>query len=182
MKLQLIYFITLIIPSFGLELAGSSCRCLPADKCWPSLELWTQLNTTVHGTLIETVPIGTPCHDPHYDAQACKLLQDKWLETELQYACWSPGTARFFDNISIALKIRRPSCRCSLPTRAAMPLPHVPNHASLVTTSLTLLTYRIPMMSLLLSISPEVTTFASLFVTPATSKYIHKTYLWLHYL
>lgn len=51
---------------------------MPGDSCWPSAATWSQLNTTVGGSLIATVPIGSPCHDPNYDAVACAALQDEW--------------------------------------------------------------------------------------------------------
>lgn len=57
---------------------ADDCRCLPGDECWPSPSSWNTLNTTVGGRLIATVPIGTPCHDPHYDAIACAKLQAEW--------------------------------------------------------------------------------------------------------
>jgi hypothetical protein len=68
----------------ALLLAGSAaasakdCHCLPGDKCWPSAEKWDALNSTVGGRLIATVPVGSPCHDPTYDAAACKELQTDW--------------------------------------------------------------------------------------------------------
>ncbi|KAK6200842.1 hypothetical protein LQW54_009425 [Pestalotiopsis sp. IQ-011] len=51
---------------------------MPGDSCWPSTATWSQLNATVGGRLIATVPIGSPCHDPNYDAVACAALQDEW--------------------------------------------------------------------------------------------------------
>ncbi|KAE8381725.1 hypothetical protein BDV26DRAFT_254962 [Aspergillus bertholletiae] len=57
---------------------NSSCHCLPGDSCWPSTSAWASLNTTVGGRLVATVPIGSPCHDPNYDAAACAALQSDW--------------------------------------------------------------------------------------------------------
>ncbi|PNY26844.1 Uncharacterized protein TCAP_03229 [Tolypocladium capitatum] len=57
---------------------ASSCLCLPGDACWPSNEIWAQFNSTVSGSLVATVPIGSPCHDPTYDAEACAALQAQW--------------------------------------------------------------------------------------------------------
>lgn len=64
--------------------AGSSCRCFPGDKCWPSAEEWGALNATVSGRLIASVPIGTPCHVPNYDEAKCKFIQDNWHDPALQ--------------------------------------------------------------------------------------------------
>lgn len=55
------------------------CLCQPADACWPSDDVWSKLNTTVDGKLVETSPIGSPCHDPTYDAGACQALKAQWL-------------------------------------------------------------------------------------------------------
>jgi hypothetical protein len=55
------------------------CLCLPSDSCWPSPDTWSSLNSTVNGKLVATVPIGSPCHDPTYDADACDQLQQQWL-------------------------------------------------------------------------------------------------------
>lgn len=54
------------------------CLCLPGDTCWPSAATWSALNSTVNGNLVATVPIGSPCHDPTYDATACTALQNSW--------------------------------------------------------------------------------------------------------
>ena len=62
----------------------STCYCFPGDSCWPSTSAWAQLNTTVGGRLIATVPIGTPCHDPNYDAAACIALQGQWTLPQTQ--------------------------------------------------------------------------------------------------
>lgn len=62
----------------------SSCKCFPGDACWPSDNQWKSLNTTVNGRLIKTVPLGSPCHDPTYDAAQCKYLQDQWQHPGIQ--------------------------------------------------------------------------------------------------
>ncbi|GAB1197827.1 hypothetical protein APSETT444_007130 [Aspergillus pseudonomiae] len=58
--------------------ADCDCHCLPGDSCWPSSSSWESLNTTVGGRLVATVPIGSPCHDPNYDAAACAALKSDW--------------------------------------------------------------------------------------------------------
>jgi FAD/FMN-containing dehydrogenase len=70
----------LVLASLFL-LANSSrtcCKCFPGDACWPSRLEWDRFNTTVGGRLIQTVPLGLPCHDPHYDAALCETLQTEW--------------------------------------------------------------------------------------------------------
>ena len=58
--------------------ANSDCHVLPGDAGWPTQQTWAQLNTTVGGKLVATVPIGSPCHDPTYDADACDALKAQW--------------------------------------------------------------------------------------------------------
>lgn len=57
----------------------SSCRVLPGDADWPTLQDWQDLNKTVGGRLIEIVPRESVCHDApynRYDAEACAELQE----------------------------------------------------------------------------------------------------------
>lgn len=68
---------------------NTSCYVLPSDSEWPSTSTWDTLNTTVNGRLIATVPVGSPCHDPTYDAAACLLLQTDWTLASTQYAAFS---------------------------------------------------------------------------------------------
>jgi hypothetical protein len=65
-------------------LSESSCKCFPGDSCWPLTSTWTALNETVGGRLIATVPLGSPCHDPDYDADTCEYLQEQWQYEEVQ--------------------------------------------------------------------------------------------------
>lgn len=63
----------------------ASCRNLPGDASWPSAAAWSALNSTVQGRLIATVPIGTPCHDPHYKQATCAALQTNWPLPQTQF-------------------------------------------------------------------------------------------------
>lgn len=62
----------------------TSCRCFPGESCWPSTPAWDSLNTTVGGQLVATVPLGSPCHDPIYNANECAILQSLWTDPQLQ--------------------------------------------------------------------------------------------------
>lgn len=64
--------------------SNSSCLCLPDDDCWPGQGDWQSLNETVNGQLVEVVPIGAVCHDPHYDAVECQKLRDNWDDVSIQ--------------------------------------------------------------------------------------------------
>ena len=68
----------------SLAESNPSCRHLPGDAAWPSLLEWRNLNSSVNGKLVATVPLGAPCHDPVYNEGACKRLQMNWLEPEQQ--------------------------------------------------------------------------------------------------
>jgi len=54
---------------------NNRCRNIPGDAGWPSAREWKQLNATVGGKLIATVPVGHVCHDSGvvhaYDEQKC---------------------------------------------------------------------------------------------------------------
>ena len=57
--------------------SASSCKPLPGDFAWPSKRDWTQLNDTVQGRLIQTIPIASVCHTAGiaaYNKAACKNL------------------------------------------------------------------------------------------------------------
>lgn len=64
--------------------AKESCKCFPGDSCWPSDAEWSRLNSTVGGRLVATVPLGSPCHDPTYNAEECKNLQSEWHYSSVQ--------------------------------------------------------------------------------------------------
>ena len=63
---------------------ASDCRTFPTDSSWPSSLFWRILNFVVGGDLIETVPLGSPCHDPNFDAERCEFLQSQWQDAEIQ--------------------------------------------------------------------------------------------------
>ena len=65
--------------------ASSACRSFPGDAEWPTDTEWAQFNETINGRLVKTVPLGIPCHDPNYNAEACAVLKDGWLYPEVQY-------------------------------------------------------------------------------------------------
>lgn len=76
------------------------CRYLPSDPEYPSSEQWADLNSTVGGRLIATVPIGTPCHDPNYDEAACQAVRDGWTNPSLHDESSSSVMAAFWANES----------------------------------------------------------------------------------
>ncbi|WYZ35899.1 hypothetical protein EsH8_X_000546 [Colletotrichum jinshuiense] len=83
-----------------LERGTDDCKCFPGDSCWPATAQWDALNTTVGGNLIATVPLGSPCHDPTYDAATCATLQSEWQSSDLHMESSSSIMAPFFANQS----------------------------------------------------------------------------------
>ncbi|GAQ36791.1 hypothetical protein AtubIFM55763_011218 [Aspergillus tubingensis] len=79
---------------------SSTCRYLPGDSEWPSAADWHQLNTTVGGRLSATVPLGAPCHEPHYDAAQCAYLAAEWIYPELHANSSSSFSNPYFQNQS----------------------------------------------------------------------------------
>ncbi|KAF9697449.1 hypothetical protein EKO04_004690 [Ascochyta lentis] len=80
MKLLLIAKLiwAMLLAKLGGAQNNKKCLTLPGDADWPNAEAWSTLNETVNGKLVATVPIGSPCHDPTYDASACDALKAEW--------------------------------------------------------------------------------------------------------
>lgn len=99
MKFSTTVFTIFVQASLALAVTDD-CHCFPGDSCWPSIAKWNALNTTVGGRLIATVPIGTPCHDPTYDAAACAALKEAWELPQTHLASSSSVMAPMFANQS----------------------------------------------------------------------------------
>ncbi|KAI1773217.1 FAD-binding domain-containing protein [Hypoxylon cercidicola] len=78
----------------------AGCKYLPGDANWPSQDEWAALNSTVGGSLIATVPLGSPCHDPTYDEEKCTSLQENWLYSSIHLESSSSVMAPLFANDS----------------------------------------------------------------------------------
>ncbi|KAI0399663.1 FAD binding domain protein [Xylaria palmicola] len=72
-------------PFVSADSLASNCRCIPGDKCWPSQQKWSRLNSTVNGRLIAAVPLASVCHGASYDEAACKALGDVWALPQTHY-------------------------------------------------------------------------------------------------
>ncbi|KAL3457517.1 FAD-binding domain-containing protein [Aspergillus heterothallicus] len=53
------------------ELRLRDCRCLPSDRCWPSMRNWEAFNRTINGHLLRLRPIGSACHGAEFDQVKC---------------------------------------------------------------------------------------------------------------
>jgi hypothetical protein len=74
--------LAILLPAIA---ASDDCRCFPGDTCWPTEETWSAFNASVRGNVIRTVPIGSVCHDPQYDEEACEVVKAKWMDPDIQY-------------------------------------------------------------------------------------------------
>lgn len=144
---------------------SSRCHCLPGDSCWPSVSAWDSLNGTVGGRLIATVPIGSPCHAPTYDAKLCSTVRSNWTHPAAQYVSSLVDRCKFcrivLTEVSLAWTRRPRSCKPTLPTKAAT---HLPQRLGRVAWAITLTTpsrSRLVTMSSLQFGSRRRTTFAS---------------------
>ncbi|KAF2226022.1 FAD binding domain-containing protein [Elsinoe ampelina] len=87
--------------SISVSVGGASLQfCWPGQTCWPTSNDWSQFNATVGGRLIATVPIGSPCHDPTYDAAACDALKASWFNPLTHIASSSSIMQPYFANQS----------------------------------------------------------------------------------
>ncbi|CAK7224069.1 hypothetical protein SBRCBS47491_005423 [Sporothrix bragantina] len=59
-----------------------SCRAVPGGKGWPSADLWSALNKTIDGRLLQPAPPGAVCHpsQPTYSAAECTAVQGNWTD------------------------------------------------------------------------------------------------------
>ncbi|KAI0538969.1 hypothetical protein GGR58DRAFT_466133 [Xylaria digitata] len=76
------------------------CRNIPGDPNWPSAYEWSCLNKTIGGRLIRTVPIGSVCHDPNYDEEACEALKATWAFTKTFEGSPTDVVVPYFQNHS----------------------------------------------------------------------------------
>ncbi|KAF2258397.1 FAD-binding domain-containing protein [Lojkania enalia] len=76
------------------------CKCFPGDACWPSEREWDKFNATVGGRLIKNIPLGSPCHDPTYDAALCEELTAQWKLAPVHIDSSSSVQAAIFTNAS----------------------------------------------------------------------------------
>ncbi|KAG7099189.1 hypothetical protein E1B28_001058 [Marasmius oreades] len=79
----LVVVATFIVLTVGKD---SACRLLPTDSSWPAQDVWNAFNQSVDGRLIQTVPLGRPCHDPNYDEAKCSAIRDNWHSMEFHEA------------------------------------------------------------------------------------------------
>ncbi|KAH7134114.1 isoamyl alcohol oxidase [Dactylonectria macrodidyma] len=97
--LRFIALSALLASGFG-GCDAKSCKTFPGDKAWPTKAAWKAFNATVGGRLIETVPLGSPCHGSTFDNATCEYLKSQWQYEEVHYTSSSSVMAPFFANQS----------------------------------------------------------------------------------
>ncbi|KAF2188494.1 putative isoamyl alcohol oxidase [Zopfia rhizophila CBS 207.26] len=71
---------------------STNCKVVPGDEGWPDTQTWAQLNQTVDGRLIATVPLGHVCHAPAFNQAQCGKLQSEWGFASLVWVpAWPPA-------------------------------------------------------------------------------------------
>lgn len=79
--------LTAAVPAANRDTPAASCRFITGDDGWPTKSEWNNLNITVNGRLIATVPLAHVCHDPSYLDAACDVLRKEWGLPGLQFVC-----------------------------------------------------------------------------------------------
>lgn len=70
------------------SLSSGQCKTAPGDASWPSTSVWETFNSFLGGSLINTVPLASPCyHDwGNYDADLCAIITANWSDwSYMQY-------------------------------------------------------------------------------------------------
>jgi hypothetical protein len=97
--------LTLLLSGLVPFLSSSSplqpqhCKPLPGDSHWPSLQQWTDLNTTVGGKLISPPPSGAVCHPTwpeQFNNESCLALRKNWIQSD--WHAQNPITSDYNDD------------------------------------------------------------------------------------
>jgi hypothetical protein len=57
---------------------NNTCRSLPGDANYPSVEDWKSLNSSIGGRLIQGVPLAQICYGGGRNSTACSDLKRDW--------------------------------------------------------------------------------------------------------
>ncbi|KAK8068369.1 FAD-linked oxidoreductase sor8 [Apiospora saccharicola] len=84
---------------------AARCRTIPSDSAWPETSVWAQLNETVGGKLIQTVPIAAVCHKTLngqdsglHDEAKCAALRNVWFFPETHLVDPASPMSYYFSN------------------------------------------------------------------------------------
>lgn len=76
------------VASLNNGAADRMCKTIPGDRDWPSSRAWANLNQSVDGRLIATIPLASVCHTTgisYYNETACDALKAVWDYPQTQY-------------------------------------------------------------------------------------------------
>nr|WQM87385.1 FAD-linked oxidoreductase [Xylaria grammica] len=74
--------LSLAFPALGWN-GTTRCKYKPGDAGWPSIDDWTAFNASIGGKLVTPYQLGRVCHNPDYDEEACKYVQEQWIQPHL---------------------------------------------------------------------------------------------------
>jgi hypothetical protein len=82
MSLTTLFTLSVLALSTAVKADGPTCRTIPTDAKWPSLDAWQKLNASIDGRLLRPTPLGAYCHpdQPVYNADKCKQVQAAWSD------------------------------------------------------------------------------------------------------
>lgn len=75
-----------------------TCNYITGDAGWPTRSEWDQLNQTISGQLIQTVPMGSVCHyEPfgNYNETECNELRKDWDFRHWKFKVWEMGQIQY---------------------------------------------------------------------------------------
>ena len=109
MTMNNLLFLNLVVATAisAAAINNYSCKSTPLDSSWPNPEQWANLNASLHGTLIQTLPVASSCYagNPFGSEVSCDLTSAQWslpdfhiaLPESVQYpyyannSCLPPG-------------------------------------------------------------------------------------------
>lgn len=64
------------------KISSAQCKTAPGDEKWPSATDWEFLNSLLGGSLIQTIPLASPCYSDwgNYDADLCAVVTANWSD------------------------------------------------------------------------------------------------------
>ncbi|PSN59523.1 FAD-binding domain-containing protein [Corynespora cassiicola Philippines] len=106
------------VPLLTRQSNSTRCKVIPGDEGWPSVQTWAQLNQTVEGRLIATVPLGSVCHGSSFDQSQCSKMQSEWGFASLVVPQPAEFMSTWFQN-NTCTPFSDPSGPCELGNRAS---------------------------------------------------------------
>ncbi|KAJ5832243.1 hypothetical protein N7474_000554 [Penicillium riverlandense] len=71
----------------------AGCRCLPFQSCWPTLQDWSALNSSIQGNLVAVRPVAAVCYPAEFNEERCKYVNASWTDPVWRAA--EPGAVQW---------------------------------------------------------------------------------------